>query len=107
MRKGLVIGAVLLVLAGCASNGQPIDQQQVQQIKKGETTYAEMVQRFGNPLSQSFTSEGQLQAIWFYVFVGPFGAGMKQQNLTVLFDKDDRVQRYVMTDGAPGRAPRQ
>ncbi|QLD81241.1 outer membrane protein assembly factor BamE [Pseudomonas aeruginosa] len=28
---------------------------------------------------------------------------MEQQNLTVLFDKDNKVKRYVMTNGQPGK----
>lgn len=105
LKRALVVIGVVLVLAGCASNGSRIDEQQVKQIVKGETTYEEMVSRFGNPTSQSFTSEGNLQAMWYYIFVGPFGAGMKQQNLTVLFDSDNKVQRYVMSSGLPGEKP--
>ncbi|MCO3555992.1 outer membrane protein assembly factor BamE [Pseudomonas aeruginosa] len=99
----LVIAALLITLAGCASNGTPIEQDDVRQIVQGQTTYDQMLERFGNPLSQSFDSEGNLQAIWFYVYVGPFGTGMEQQNLTVLFDKENRVKRYVMTNGRPGK----
>ncbi|OES68053.1 hypothetical protein A7R81_03105 [Pseudomonas aeruginosa] len=99
----LVIAALLITLAGCASNGTPIEQDDVRQIVQGQTTYDQMLERFGNPLSQSFDSQGNLQAIWFYVYVGPFGTGMEQQNLTVLFDKENRVKRYVMTNGRPGK----
>lgn len=95
--------AIIMVIAGCASRGTPIEQADVRQIVQGQTTYDQMLELFGNPLSQSFDSDGNLQAIWFYVYVGPFGTGMEQQNLTVLFDKDNKVKRYVMTDGQPGK----
>ncbi|WP_370601155.1 outer membrane protein assembly factor BamE [Pseudomonas nitroreducens] len=102
MRR-IAIAALLIALEGCASNGTPIEQADVQQIVQGQTTYDQMLEKFGNPLSQSFDSDGNLQAIWFYVYVGPFGTGMEQQNLTVLFDKENKVKRYVMTDGKPGK----
>ncbi len=101
--RTFVIAALLITLAGCASNGTPIEQADVREIVQGQTTYEQMLDRFGNPFSQSFDSEGNLQAIWFYVYVGPFGTGMEQQNLTVLFDKENKVKRYVMTDGRPGK----
>lgn len=101
--RTLVFAVLLITLAGCASNGTPIEQADVREIVQGQTTYDQMLERFGNPLSQSFDSEGNLQAIWFYVYVGPFGTGMEQQNLTVLFDKENKVKRYVMTNGRPGK----
>ncbi|MDF5924959.1 hypothetical protein P4161_14635 [Pseudomonas aeruginosa] len=53
----LVIAALLITLAGCASNGTPIEQDDVRQIVQGQTTYDQMLERFGNPLSQSFDSK--------------------------------------------------
>ncbi|AFQ22059.1 TPA: outer membrane protein assembly factor BamE [Pseudomonas aeruginosa] len=101
--RAIAIAVLMITLSGCASNGTPIDQADVRQIVQGQTTYDQMLERFGNPLSQSFDSDGNLQAIWFYVYVGPFGTGMEQQSLTVLFDKDNKVKRYVMTNGQPGK----
>ncbi|EPF1843937.1 outer membrane protein assembly factor BamE [Pseudomonas aeruginosa] len=101
--RAIAIAILMLSLAGCASRGTPIEQADVRQIVQGQTTYDQMIERFGNPLSQSFDSDGNLQAIWFYVYVGPFGMGMEQQNLTVLFDKDNKVKKYVLTDGQPGK----
>jgi len=38
--------------------------------------------------------------IWHYVYVGPFGTGMVQQNLAVLFDEKERVEKYNVINGA-------
>jgi outer membrane protein assembly factor BamE (lipoprotein component of BamABCDE complex) len=95
-----IITALLfvLVLAGCAHRGEQMDEDALRRIAPGVTTRAEMVQMFGNPLSQSFGTEGKLSMIWYYVHVGPFGTNMKQQNLTVLFDQQDRVERFSLVD---------
>ena len=104
MIKKIIAGAVLLAaLTGCATNGSKIDPEQVKQIVAGQTTYDQLVQQFGNPTSQSFSSEGNLQAMWFYIHVGPFGTGIDQQNLVVLFNEDKTVKKYSMANGAPGK----
>jgi outer membrane protein assembly factor BamE (lipoprotein component of BamABCDE complex) len=51
-------------------------------------------------MSQTFNSDGKLMMTWFYVYVGPFGTGMKQQNLAVLFDQKEIVEKFSLTDSA-------
>lgn len=34
--------------------------------------------------------------IWMYMRVGPFGVNMKQQNLSVLFDDQNKVSKFNM-----------
>ena len=97
--------AIVIALAGCASSGTKIDQTNVAKIAIGKTTKTEMIQMFGPPLSQGFGPEGKLTMVWFYVHVGPFGSGMVQQNLSVLFDTQDRVERYNLVDN-PNAGPR-
>lgn len=102
----LIPAAVVAVAAtGCASSGAKIDQANVAKIVIGKTTKTEMIQMFGPPLSQGFGTEGKLTMIWFYVHVGPFGTGMQQQNLSVLFDTQERVERYNLVDN-PNAGPR-
>ena len=36
--------------------------------------------------------------LWSYVHVGPFGTGMKQQTLAVLFDDSGKVKKYNLVD---------
>ncbi|WP_397448162.1 outer membrane protein assembly factor BamE [Pseudomonas sp. NA-150] len=87
-----------LVITGCAHSGKRMDAETLSLIVPGSTTKEQMIQMFGNPLSQAYGTEGKLSAVWFYVQVGPFGAGMKQQNLAVLFDQSGRVERYSLAD---------
>jgi len=89
---------VLLMLTGCASSGHKIDQSQIDQIKIGETTKDQMMKMFGSPLSQAYNSDGKLMFIWFYMKAGPFGVSMKQQNLSVLFDDQNKVFKFNMID---------
>lgn len=85
-------------VAGCASSGKQIEQTNIQKIAPGSTTKQQMLEMFGPPLSQSFGTEGKLTMLWHYVYVGPFGTGMKQQNLAVLFDQQERVEKYNLVD---------
>lgn len=98
----LIIATLLALLTGCASNGRQIEQSDVNQIRPGTTTIADMNSRFGPPVSQSYGSDGKLSMTWFYVYVGPFGTGMEQKILAVLFDDQGRVEKYNLTQGSPG-----
>ncbi|WP_375056822.1 outer membrane protein assembly factor BamE [Zobellella sp. DQSA1] len=89
---------LILVLAGCASSGKQISQSSIEKIIPGTTTKQQMHELFGSPLSQSYGTEGKLTMIWHYVFVGPFGTGMKQQNLAVLFDENEIVEKFNMVN---------
>lgn len=91
---------LFLLIAGCASSGTKIDQSNIEKIEQGVTTKDQMYTMFGSPLSQSYSSEGKLTMIWHYVYVGPFGLGMKQQNLAVVFDDNDVVEKYNMVGSA-------
>ena len=92
----LTVLVLLLTLFGCASRGNEISQNSVEQIVVGSTTKQEMYELFGSPLSQSYSSDGKLTMIWHYVFVGPFGLGMEQQNLAVLFNENEVVEKFNM-----------
>jgi outer membrane protein assembly factor BamE (lipoprotein component of BamABCDE complex) len=89
-------------VAGCASSGTKMEQENLQKIVIGVTTKDQMIGMFGPPLSQSYGTEGKLTMLWHYMYVGPFGTGMKQQNLAVLFDQKERIEKYNMVDGSGG-----
>jgi outer membrane protein assembly factor BamE (lipoprotein component of BamABCDE complex) len=95
----IVVLIISITMMSCASNGTKIEKSNVEKIVAGKTTKTEMITVFGNPLSQSFNSDGKLSMIWFYVYVGPFGTGMEQQNLAVLFDENEVVEKYNLVDG--------
>jgi outer membrane protein assembly factor BamE (lipoprotein component of BamABCDE complex) len=94
-----------LAIAGCASSGRQIEQTNIQKIIVGTTSKQQLIEMFGPPLSQSYGTEGKLTMLWHYVYVGPFGTGMKQQNLAVLFDQQERVEKYNLVDNT-GNGPR-
>lgn len=102
MLKACRVILVALLLGGCASSGQQIDQAMVEQIKPGVTTFDQMVEMFGPPAAQSFSSDGKLSANWIYVYVGPFGTGMEQQGMAVLFDESKSVEKFSVSNGARG-----
>ncbi|TKD32598.1 outer membrane protein assembly factor BamE domain-containing protein [Azotobacter chroococcum] len=102
MPKACHVILVALLLGGCASSGQQIDQAKIEQIKPGVTTFDQMVEMFGPPIGQTYTNDGKLSANWMYVFVGPFGAGMEQQSMAVLFDESKNVEKFSVTNGSPG-----
>jgi len=91
-----------LILSGCASSGRKIDQSSVDQIEQGVTTFEQMTNTFGPPLSHSYNGDGKLVASWMYFYVGPFGIGQEQQILSVQFDDNKVVEKYTMTQGNPG-----
>ena len=95
----IVVLIISITMMSCASNGTKIEKSNVEKIVAGKTTKTEMITVFGNTLSQSFNSDGKLSMIWFYVYVGPFGTGMEQQNLAVLFDENEVVEKYNLVDG--------
>ena len=49
-------------------------------------------------ISQSYDSDGHLILTWMHNEIGPFAVGMKMQNLTVLFDDQERVLKFNMID---------
>lgn len=101
----IVLGFTSLTVAGCASSGRQIEQSNIQKIVVGTTTKQQMLAMFGSPLSQAYGTEGKLTMLWHYVYVGPFGTGMKQQNLAVLFDQQERVEKFNLVDST-GNGPR-
>ena len=102
MLRFMAVCLMALMLGACASSGQKITPELVSQIEVRKTTVAEMSELFGSPTSQSYGADGKLSMTWMYVFVGPFGTGMKQQSLAVLFNDDNTVEKYNVLDAAPG-----
>lgn len=97
-----VIIFMVILITGCASSGREMTQENLNNIIVGSTTKSQMIQTFGSPLSQSYGAEGKLTMLWHYVYVGPFGTGMKQQNLAVLFDENEVVEKYNIVNNNDG-----
>jgi hypothetical protein len=99
------------LFAGCASVGNNFDEGKVSQIKKGETTEAELLEMFHEPQHRTLNSEGQTILTWMYSessvkgesfipYAGPFvgGTRSKSKSLSVTL-QDGKVQSLAMTGG--------
>lgn len=110
MRRILPI-LLFLFLFGCATCGKPIDRTVVDQLQKGTTTKAEVVQKFGQPDTTTFDANGRLvysysaskvsNTAWNFIPVVNIvhsEMNMKMQMLVIIFSKDGIVEDYSFTD---------
>jgi outer membrane protein assembly factor BamE (lipoprotein component of BamABCDE complex) len=95
MKTALLL--VLLLLASCATVGTPISKDAFAQIKRGETTKAQVIALLGNPQLVSRTDDGEETFSYHYAHVG-FGGTVDQQFISVCFGKDDVVTKAVTID---------
>lgn len=104
--------AAAILFNGCASTGQNFSSDKVSQIKKGETTEADLVQWFGPPENRSLNSEGNATLTWNYVestvkgesfipYAGHFlgGTRSKHKMLMVSLGSDRKVTSFNFTGG--------
>ncbi|MDD4980245.1 MAG: outer membrane protein assembly factor BamE [Candidatus Omnitrophica bacterium] len=115
MRKKTVIFLPFIIsvsiLLGCASVGNKIEQDKVSQIKEGVTTGQEVVSLLGTPYMKTLDSNGKTIMLYQYTkvknrasnfipIVNIFGGGMdmRQQMLTILVDKEGKVEKYTLND---------
>jgi len=106
-----IAAVIVALLAGCASTGENFDEGKVSQIKKGETTEAQLIQMFGQPQSRGVNSEGATTLTWTYIesrvkgesfipYAGPFVGGTRHKqktlNVTLL---DGKVQSFSSSGG--------
>jgi hypothetical protein len=107
MKNILTTLCLAALLCGCASAGKNFDSRKVQEIKKGETTEADLVQMFGRPAARNFNSETGNTLVWVYTtssvngatfipVVGMFagGATVKHKTLSVTLDHSGKVSVY-------------
>jgi outer membrane protein assembly factor BamE (lipoprotein component of BamABCDE complex) len=104
--------SLLAVLAmSCASVGNNFDESKISQIKKGETTEADLVAMFGEPQNRSVNSDSGLTLTWIYSeakvkgesfipYAGPFlgGTRSKSKTLSVML-ADNKVTTYTYSGG--------
>jgi len=113
-RKTMILLVLVLGITGCASSGSSVLKSEnkatiQEKIRVGVTTKKEIQTMFGAPLSTGLTEHGLL--IWKYVFakmhadaisyvpiIGLFAGGSTgiKKELTILFDKQDRVKHFDM-----------
>jgi len=109
----IMLLTLAVALAGCASSGHELDQSKVAQIKRGETTKAQVREWLGKPEQIAVDDSGV--ETWTYIYVrasaqaqnfipvvGIFDSGydMQNQTTTVVFRPDGIVKS--MTTGYGG-----
>ncbi|HWD91718.1 MAG TPA: hypothetical protein VG938_05135 [Verrucomicrobiae bacterium] len=63
--SGLLCGLALFV-ASCASVGNNFDDSKISDIKRGQTTEADLVRMFGDPQNRIVNSDTGLTLTWIY-----------------------------------------
>jgi len=113
MRKiNLSLLVCVALLCGCASVGNNFDSRKIPEIKKGETTEAELSKMFGPPNQRGINSESGTTLTWIYSeagvkgetfipFAGAFvgGATTKVKTLVVQLDQQGKVASYNYSGG--------
>jgi hypothetical protein len=61
-----LLAALSLMLIGCASSGPKIDEARLTEVRKGETTIADVVSRFGRPSILSKNMNGTQTAVYMH-----------------------------------------
>jgi outer membrane protein assembly factor BamE (lipoprotein component of BamABCDE complex) len=105
--------AIAIFVTGCASSGTNFDQSKVSQIKKGETTEADLTAMFGQPENRTVNSDGVVTLSWNYFesrtkgttfipYAGAFvgGANTKSKMLSVTLGSDGKVTDFWSSGGA-------
>lgn len=113
IQRGAVFA--LVFLAGCFSIGAKVSPEQLSTLRKGQSTYAEVVQNLGPPTYQTVTSRGTRIATWSYVQSSPRAASFipivgalaggndtKTDAVTANFDTAGILVDYSSTTGQLG-----
>lgn len=101
MRGFIAAGVLALFLAGCASAGVKVTEDQAAGFKVGQSTYADVVAALGAPTTTTTASNGMRTAVYAYSsvqsrpqnfipYIGPFVGGYDTQATSVAFTFDGR-----------------
>ena len=95
--RAILVCLMVIFLSACASSGQEITQQQIDQIVKGQTTKPELLSLLGRPQSVMSNSDGTEILTWAYAHVGFMGSNVKSTGLSVVIGQDGKVASYSTT----------
>ncbi|WP_150523428.1 outer membrane protein assembly factor BamE domain-containing protein [Roseibium sediminis] len=116
MKNIILAIAIAAAVGACASKGNESLREETEtsvagKLTEGKTTRSQVQQMFGSPFETSFTDSGdeiwtyqfdklQADAVNFVPIVNSFGSSYsgKRKQLVVLFDRNNVVKRYSMTD---------
>lgn len=112
--KMVVVAASVILLCGCMASGVIVNEQQVQQFKRGETTEAQIIAVLGAPTSRtningqrsiSYTGvQAQARPASFIPYIGGLvgGSDVRHSNYTFSFDSSGKLVNTVSNEGATG-----
>lgn len=111
MRVAAILLAVALI-AGCVTSGTNVTESQIQELKKGQTTYSDALSIMGKPDEISRNSDGTRTATYSYAhsqvdgktfipYAGAFIGGSHGQTKTVTlnFDTNNVLKDYSVSEG--------
>jgi outer membrane protein assembly factor BamE (lipoprotein component of BamABCDE complex) len=116
MKKSfLSLSGILCFLAlfdmSCASAGNNFDESKISQIKKGQTTEADLIGMFGPPQNRSVNSDTGVTLTWIYSeakvkgesfipYAGAFMGGTRSKSKTLSVTlADNKVTSYTYSGG--------
>lgn len=107
--------ALIPFLVSCSSTGRPIDQTKVMQIKRGETTQAQVIELLGKPSAVGYIDNAQgrgtvltynyelsiarPESILPYANLFGGGAEHSKQTATIILNSDGIVDSIAVTSG--------
>ncbi|MFW8567034.1 hypothetical protein [Orrella sp. 11846] len=121
MRRLIMLG-VMIVIAGCATVGTPITENQLSSFQEGVTTTNDVIASLGKPFNVLRKSDGTTSMTYVYSeasvhpatfipIVGVFAGGADTKGTSVIlnFDKNGKLIDYItshtsMTTNALGQA---
>lgn len=109
--RHIFLAAIVVLLTGCYSTGQPIDTAKANQFVKGETTESEVIEALGKPTTITTNDLGEKQISYLHTdadvdaatyipIVGIFAGGATgtAKTLTVSFDNKGIVKDWSMSE---------
>ncbi|MCK8045130.1 outer membrane protein assembly factor BamE [Shewanella sp. 1CM18E] len=107
MFKKIALVCLALLITGCATHGNKIDESAVSKLKKGQTTEEQVITMLGKPTSSGFSSDGSKMLTFSYAnasanpisfipYVGMFfsSTDVESQVLYVTLNKSGKVSDY-------------
>ena len=117
MRRLLFALFLSISLAGCASTGVKITDDQISQFKEGETTSQEVIARLGRPTTTMRNPDGTTMLMYVYAeartrastfipIVGMFAGGVDSRSNSVVltFDQQGILQNTSSSSSEYGTA---
>lgn len=115
MHSKLTLALAAAALTACASSGVYVDQNNLTEFKKGQTTSQQAIQKLGTPSQRTVDGNGNTTLIYSYFettarpetfipIIGGLvgGADTRSNVVTLTFSPDDKLKDYQITGSQTG-----